>query len=655
MRFKRFLIVLLIIAFSVAPMAAQAANSIAAGKADSYKMPYYIGVDVTNQVVTIYRTEDDAIVRQMLCSSGKNDATPLGNFFLPKPSRSDERREWYYFYEFECWAKYATRVYGNILFHSLTYAVKRESSLSQKAVKQWGTPASHGCIRLLVDDAKFISDNCKPGTFCKIYKSGVFDKELREILHVASFTGQGGMTYEEFMGIPTEEGDLGRYSEGVEVSDMQARLKELGYYDDAITGKYGIDTMTAVKTLQKNLGIAESGIATEELREVIFSDFAPLHTGRTLFEGDTGPVVKKLQTALAELKLYNGPIDSIYDIEVTEAVRDFQAANNYQATGIATEEIQQAIYYHEQQLRETFGDTENLKAEQVVETIQMAKVESKTRIIVREKASTDSSELGKVENGDTVIVEAENNGWARIQTSSMRGYMRSKYLNSYIQENIIIDYSSEGSDDAYRMGHTLEEYTGGATSFATTFSRYYTSESFEETDLSTVQYVTVNTGSDGVTLNLRSAADGESEILGVLDNGMNLRALSVVDGWTMVSHEGNLGYLNNDYLSFWEGGVKALEELAEEAAAAETDAAKAEIEAAISEGQQITMYALVVTRDGSRAGVFDAGSDDANKLGTLPVGTKVEIVKASEDDDWVLISLMGRQGYMLDDNLQFQN
>ena len=67
------------------------------------------------------------------------------------------------------------------------------------------------------------------------------------------------------------------------------------------------------------------------------------------------------------------------------------------------------------------------------------------------------------------------------------------------------------------------------------------------------------------------------------------------------------------------------------------------------------MYALVVTRDGSRAGVFDAGSDDANKLGTLPVGTKVEIVKASEDDDWVLISLMGRQGYMLDDNLQFQN
>ena len=45
-----------------------------------YDMPYYIGVDLTNQIVTIYRTEDDVIVRQMLCSSGMNDSTPTGTF-----------------------------------------------------------------------------------------------------------------------------------------------------------------------------------------------------------------------------------------------------------------------------------------------------------------------------------------------------------------------------------------------------------------------------------------------------------------------------------------------------------------------------------------------------------------------------------------------
>ena len=650
MRVKRFLIELLAVLTVFVPMAAEAAvdNPIAAKKDKSYDMPYYIGVDVTNQVVTVYRTKDDSIARQMLCSTGKNDATPLGSYFLPKKRRDDERVEWYYFYYFECYAKYATRITGNILFHSLTYSHRKESTLSQKAVREWGFPASHGCIRLLVEDAKFIAKNCQAGTFVKIYKSGKKDQELREILHVASYTGQDGMSYEEFMGIPTEEGDLGRYSEGVEVSDMQARLKELGYYDDDITGKYGVATMTAVKTLQKNLGIAESGIATQELREVIFSDFAPLHTGRTLSEGDTGPVVKKLQTALADLKLYEGPIDGIYDVEVKEAVKDFQAANYYTANGKATEEVQQAIYYQEQQLKDAFGSLEGLQVEKTVETIQMAKVEAKTKIIIREKASTESKEKGKVQNGDILIVEAEQNGWAKIKSEEVSGFMRAKYLNPYEQENIILNYTAAGSDKSYKMGYTLDEYTSGATSFAAQFSKYYTSEKFEETDLSTVQYITVNTGDPNVTLNLRSAADGESEVLTAVKNGLHLRALEVGDAWTLVSYEGHLGYLMNDYLTFWEGSVDALEEKEEE------EEAELIEDGGIS-GEREKMYALVVSKSAERVGVYDAGSDDAKKLGTLPVKTKVEIVKASEDDDWVLISYKGKQGYMLDDNLQFQN
>lgn len=649
MRIKRFLAVLLAVLICCAP-AAQAAysNPIAGKKAASYNMPYYIGVDLSNQVVTVYRTKDDTIVRQMLCSTGKNDATPAGDYFLPKNRRSDERVEWYYFYYFECWAKYATRITGNILFHSLTYSAKKESTLSQKAVKEWGYPASHGCIRLLVEDAKFIAKECKAGTYVKIYKSGARDDELREILHVASYTGQNGMTYEEFMGIPTEEGDLGRYSEGSAVSDMQARLKELGYYDSDVSGKYGVATMTAVKTLQKNLGIAASGIASTELQEVIFSDFAPLHTGRTLSEGDTGPVVKKLQTALSDMQLYSGPIDGIYDIEVSDSVKRFQSANNYTANGVASGEIQQAIYYQEQKLKDAFGSLENLQVEETVETIQMAKVQAKARIIIREKPTTDSAELSKVQNGDTLIVEAEQSGWAKVRTESVSGYMHSKYLSPYTQENVILRYTSADSDEVYQMGYTLDEYTAGAVSFATQFSKYYASEGFEETDLSIVQYLTINTGDDQVTLNLRSAADTSSDILAALPNGSRLRALSVGEKWTLVSYDGKLGYLLNDYLEFWQGGVNALEEKVEEEE--ESDEQSQE-----QSGERETMYAVVVSSSESRVPVYDAGSDDANKLGTLPVKTTVEVVKASEDDDWVLISYKGRQGYMLDNNLQFQN
>lgn len=37
-------------------------------------------------------------------------------------------------------------------------------TLSVKSFEALGTPASHGCVRLLVSDAKWIYDNCKEGT-----------------------------------------------------------------------------------------------------------------------------------------------------------------------------------------------------------------------------------------------------------------------------------------------------------------------------------------------------------------------------------------------------------------------------------------------------------------------------------------------------------
>ena len=45
--------------------------------------PYAIEVDVTNQIVTVYRAEDmgdSGIVRQMICSTGVNECTPVGRF-----------------------------------------------------------------------------------------------------------------------------------------------------------------------------------------------------------------------------------------------------------------------------------------------------------------------------------------------------------------------------------------------------------------------------------------------------------------------------------------------------------------------------------------------------------------------------------------------
>ena len=55
MRMKRWLVAALTLLLVLSPLSALA----------DYDMPYYIGVDITNQIVTIYRTADGAIVRQM--------------------------------------------------------------------------------------------------------------------------------------------------------------------------------------------------------------------------------------------------------------------------------------------------------------------------------------------------------------------------------------------------------------------------------------------------------------------------------------------------------------------------------------------------------------------------------------------------------------
>ena len=76
---------------------------------------------------------------------------------------------WYYFKKFNCWAQYGYRIDGPILFHSVLYSEKDESTLRKGSVYALGSRASHGCIRLKVEDAKWIYNNCPAGTTVVVY------------------------------------------------------------------------------------------------------------------------------------------------------------------------------------------------------------------------------------------------------------------------------------------------------------------------------------------------------------------------------------------------------------------------------------------------------------------------------------------------------
>ena len=71
--------------------------------------------------------------------------------------------EGYYFKDYNCYAKYAYRIVGGILFHSVLYNSSKQGP-TNSSVRALGRKASHGCVRLAVDDAKWIYDNCPEGT-----------------------------------------------------------------------------------------------------------------------------------------------------------------------------------------------------------------------------------------------------------------------------------------------------------------------------------------------------------------------------------------------------------------------------------------------------------------------------------------------------------
>lgn len=64
-------------------------------------------------------------------------------------------------------------------------------------------------------------------------------------------------------------------AKGGEVENLQSRLKELGYYDGDITGKYDSKTQKAVRAFQELAGLPSSSRATIQLQEALFGSAAP--------------------------------------------------------------------------------------------------------------------------------------------------------------------------------------------------------------------------------------------------------------------------------------------------------------------------------------------------------------------------------------------
>lgn len=628
MNMRKNLVVLLIVALLAVNVPAFAKS-----------MPYRIYVDLTNQIVTIYSNETDEVVRQMLCSSGAKDATPTGTFTMPPKERDEERTEWFHFNAFGGYARYASRIHWDVMFHSLLYNRPKMTALNKQSVLDYGKAVSHGCIRMRWQDAEFIAKKCLPGTKVKIYKSGEVDNDLRTLLFQASYSNENGLSYKEFLGIPDEPGVMGRYSEGEDVRDLQMRLRDLGLYTEEISGVYQVPTVTAVRQAQAMMGMEQTGVASIEFQKALYSGDAPSAMNVTISEGMSGPAVRSLQENLAALELYTGEIDSVYDVDVIEAVKVFQGAYGCTVDGIATPTVQKAIYYEAGRLKKMFESEGGYSLEKVDEEIYMGTINCELGVRLREQASTTSDKKGLLHMGDVVVAIERVGDWSKVQKGKNSGYVMNQYVDFYPQTISSLKYVSQSGSSTYTIGYTAQDYLSGADRPADIFLDYLTSGGSLDSYDNLSEFATVNTASDDVTLNLRQSPNTESEILAVLANGSRAKVLNRAEEWSQVEYNGVTGYLLNQYLEFWTGDQNAL------------SAAEEEEEPVVIEEVSEIEHAEVACDTAEKAAVYAEDSADAKILGGLQNGTRVDVLQTR--DGWSRISLQGHEGFMREQDLKF--
>lgn len=116
---------------------------------------YFITIDSTNQMVNIFSGYNNHwnLIRSMRCASGAPDTPTVKGLYAV------QGRGYMFRAASNTICKFFTGFYGNYLFH--TVLLDNNGNIQDPTL---GVPASHGCVRLAIEDAQYIYYNIPNGT-----------------------------------------------------------------------------------------------------------------------------------------------------------------------------------------------------------------------------------------------------------------------------------------------------------------------------------------------------------------------------------------------------------------------------------------------------------------------------------------------------------
>ena len=273
---------------------------------------FHITVDVTNQAVKVYARDENGeynqLVRDMVCSSGtRKNPSDIGDWIL-----NGRKTVWCYFPTWGDYARYWTRINSSIAFHSVIYNSVSTGDLRTKSYRLLGSRASHGCVRLLVSDAKWVYDYVGKGTVVTITDKLPADPELRAslkppalntktMLPVATPKPTAEPVYISGAKPPLPLRPMKKNDTGADVYWLQRKLTELGYYSGKCSGTYLDGTAAAVKAYQSAAGLRANGSADVATLEAIYRhELAPVATPTPVPTAVPTPTPTAVPTATPE-------------------------------------------------------------------------------------------------------------------------------------------------------------------------------------------------------------------------------------------------------------------------------------------------------------------------------------------------------------------
>lgn len=180
---------------------------------------------------------------------------------------------------------------------------------------------------------------------------GIATVRLQQLLYGDTAVPEG----EEDTGVqPDAYVELRFGDTGDNVSWLQTRLQELGYFAGDINGSYDYYTACAVMRFEAAYKRELTGVATVSMQEYLYADEARVMGSKqdkssagcfiAMAKGDSGADVLLLQQRLAELGYADATPNGEYNSFTVNLIKQFQENCGLKATGKASEETLESLY-----------------------------------------------------------------------------------------------------------------------------------------------------------------------------------------------------------------------------------------------------------------------------------------------------------------------